>query len=158
MAFALSVSKRNAGARGQTGPYAEPNVIPFIDVLLVLLVIFMVTAPRPTVDIPVDLPQHGPAIVLGAPTIVALRDAGGGLRIFVGEEAVDRLDLLGDRIMAHAIVNNPRVSIDQMHAEARILVRADQVTAYGNVVAVLDQLKRDGFIEVGIFAETAQES
>jgi biopolymer transport protein ExbD len=71
---------------------------------------------------------------------------------------VDRLDLLGDRIMAHAIVNNPRVSIDQMHAEARILVRADQVTAYGNVVAVLDQLKRDGFIEVGIFAETAQES
>jgi biopolymer transport protein ExbD len=158
MAFNMSALNRNAGARALAGPYAEPNVIPFIDVLLVLLVIFMVTAPRPNVDIPVDLPQQGPAIVLGAPTIVALRELGGRLQIFVGEEAVDGLEILGDRTMAHVMVNNPRLTLEQMHAEARVLVRADQITAYGNVVAVLDQLKRDGFVEVGIFAETAQDS
>ena len=58
-------------------PAAEPNVIPFIDVLLVLLVIFMVTAPAPTVDLHVDLPR-GPAHDPGPvhPTIVSIRDEG----------------------------------------------------------------------------------
>jgi len=60
-------------------PTADPNVIPFIDVLLVLLIIFMVTAPKPTTDLRVDLPQRNvvsPALL--EPTIVALRQTSEG--------------------------------------------------------------------------------
>jgi len=53
--MAAKVSSGNKG-----GPMADPNVIPFIDILLVLLIIFMVTAPIPTVDIRVDLPPPNP--------------------------------------------------------------------------------------------------
>jgi biopolymer transport protein ExbD len=53
-------------------PASEPNVIPFIDVLLVLLIIFMVTAPKPTTDLRVDMPRPGPTIASAlTPTIVA---------------------------------------------------------------------------------------
>ena len=54
-------------------PTSEPNVIPFIDVLLVLLIIFMVTAPTPTVDLHVDLPSNGARAGPERATIVALR-------------------------------------------------------------------------------------
>jgi biopolymer transport protein ExbD len=58
-------------SRARFEPAADPNVIPFIDVLLVLLIIFMVTAPKPTTDLRVDLPRPGTAIpVVIPPTIV----------------------------------------------------------------------------------------
>src|SRR5215475_2300097 len=91
------------------GPVAEPNVIPFIDILLVLLIIFMVTAPIPTVDIRVDLPPPNPVpIHLEGlnPTIVGIREGAGGLEIFVDEQTVS-LAQLGQTTLDHAIRNNP---------------------------------------------------
>jgi biopolymer transport protein ExbD len=142
----------------KAGPVSEPNVIPFIDILLVLLIIFMVTAPIPTVDIRVDLPPPNPVpIVLEGlnPTIVVIRE-GVGLELYVGPEQVT-LANLGERTLDHAIRNNPALNVEDIYAEARIFVRADQATAYSNVVNVMSQLQEEGFAKVGIFAELASE-
>src|SRR5262249_12535996 len=150
-----------AGKIGGTkgGPVSEPNVIPFIDILLVLLIIFMVTAPIPTVDIKVDLPPPNPVPIRLEglnPTIVGLRETPTGLMIFVDAEVVP-LSQLGQTTLTHAIANNPALDISDIYAEARIFVRADQSTAYGNVVNVMSKLQEEGFAKVGIFAELASE-
>ncbi|MGD9967016.1 MAG: biopolymer transporter ExbD [Hyphomonadaceae bacterium] len=141
------------------GPVSEPNVIPFIDILLVLLIIFMVTAPIPTVDIRVDLPPPNPVPIRLEglnPTIVGVRETSAGLAIYVDEEVV-QLSQLGERTLDHAIRNNPALNVEDIYAEARVFVRADQSTAYGNVVQVMSQLQEEGFVKVGIFAELASE-
>jgi biopolymer transport protein ExbD len=141
------------------GPVSEPNVIPFIDILLVLLIIFMVTAPIPTVDIRVDLPPPNPIPIRlegKNPTIVGIRETPAGLAIYVDEETV-QLSNLGDRTLEHAIRNNPALDISDIYAQARIFVRADQTTAYGNVVNVMSKLQEEGFVQVGIFSELASE-
>ncbi|OQW58561.1 MAG: hypothetical protein A4S17_03770 [Proteobacteria bacterium HN_bin10] len=145
------------GSKG--GPVSEPNVIPFIDILLVLLIIFMVTAPIPTVDIRVDLPPPNPVPIRLEglnPTIVGIRETSTGMAIFVDEEVV-QLSQLGEKTLDHAIRNNPALNVEDIYAEARIFVRADQSTAYGNVVDVMSQLQEEGFVKVGIFAELASE-
>jgi biopolymer transport protein ExbD len=141
------------------GPVSEPNVIPFIDILLVLLIIFMVTAPIPTVDIRVDLPPPNPIPIRlegKNPTIVGIRETPAGLAIYVDEETV-QLSNLGDRTLEHAIRNNPALDFSDIYAQARIFVRADQTTAYGNVVNVMSKLQEEGFVQVGIFSELASE-
>jgi len=145
------------GSKG--GPVSDPNVIPFIDILLVLLIIFMVTAPIPTVDVKVDLPPPNPVpIQLEGlhPTIVGIRETPAGREVFVDEEVID-LSQLGQVALDHAIRNNPALNIEDIYAEARIFVRADQSTAYGNVIDVMSKLQEEGFAKVGIFAETASE-
>jgi len=64
---------------------------------------------------------------------------------------------LNDRTLEHAIRNNPALNVEDIYAEARIFVRADQSTAYGNVVNVMTRLQEEGFVKVGIFAELAIE-
>ncbi|HVY85022.1 MAG TPA: biopolymer transporter ExbD [Caulobacterales bacterium] len=145
------------GSKG--GPVSDPNVIPFIDILLVLLIIFMVTAPIPTVDIKVDLPPPNPIPIRLEglnPTIVGIREGAGGREIFVDNQVVD-ISQLGDVTLQHAIANNPALNVEDIYAEARIFVRADQSTAYGNVIDVMSKLQEEGFAKVGIFAETASE-
>jgi biopolymer transport protein ExbD len=149
--------KVSSGGKG--GPMTDPNVIPFIDILLVLLIIFMVTAPIPTVDIRVDLPPPNPVPIRLEglnPTIVGIRETPAGLAVYVDEEVV-QISQLGERTLDHAIRNNPALNVEDMYAEARIFVRADQSTAYGNVVNVMSQLQEEGFAKVGIFAELASE-
>jgi biopolymer transport protein ExbD len=144
------------GSKG--GSISEPNVIPFIDILLVLLIIFMVTAPIPTVDIRVDLPPPNPVPIRLEglnPTFVGIRETGAGMVIYVDEETV-QLSQLGERTLEHARRNNPALDFNDVYAEARIFVRADQSTAYGNVVNVMSQLQEEGFAKVGIFSELAQ--
>ncbi|UPT61597.1 MAG: biopolymer transporter ExbD [Hyphomonadaceae bacterium JAD_PAG50586_4] len=141
------------------GPVSEPNVIPFIDILLVLLIIFMVTAPIPTVDIRVDLPPPNPVpirLVGLNPTVVGIREGAAGMEVFVDEQTI-QMSQLGDVTLEHAIRNNPALNVQDIYAEARIFVRADQSTAYGNVVDVMSQLQEAGFVKVGIFAELASE-
>jgi biopolymer transport protein ExbD len=141
------------------GPVSEPNVIPFIDILLVLLIIFMVTAPIPTVDIRVDLPPPNPVpirLVGLNPTVVGIREGPAGMEVFVDEQTI-QMSQLGDVTLEHAIRNNPALNVQDIYAEARIFVRADQSTAYGNVVDVMSQLQEAGFVKVGIFAELASE-
>jgi biopolymer transport protein ExbD len=140
-------------------PNSDPNVIPFIDILLVLLIIFLVTAPIPTVDIRVDLPPPNPVPIRLEglnPTIVGLRETPAGMIVFVDQETVP-MSRLGATTLDHAIRNNPALNVEDIYAEARIFVRADQSTAYANVVNVMSQLQEEGFAKVGIFAELASE-
>ena len=144
---------------GSGGPMTDPNVIPFIDILLVLLIIFMVTAPIPTVDIRVDLPPPNPVPIRLEglnPTLVGIRETPTGMEIFVDEETV-QMSEIGDVTLEHAIRNNPALNIEDIYAEARIFVRADQTTAYANVVNVMSRLQEEGFAKVGIFSELAIE-
>jgi biopolymer transport protein ExbD len=153
------ISTGGGGRRGAMQPNSDPNVIPFIDILLVLLIIFMVTAPIPTVDIRVDLPPPNPVpIHLEGlnPTIVGIRETPEGMQVFVDQEIVT-VSQLGATTLDHAIRNNPALNVEDIYAEARIFVRADQSTAYGNVVNVMSQLQEEGFVKVGIFAELASE-
>ncbi|QGZ95618.1 biopolymer transporter ExbD [Terricaulis silvestris] len=138
--------------------FSEPNVIPFIDILLVLLIIFMVTAPIPTVDIRVDLPPPNPVPIRLEglnPTFIIISETGAGMVIAVDSEVV-QLSQLGQVTLDHARNNNPALDFNDVYAEARIFVRADQSTAYGNVVNVMSQLQEEGFAKVGIFSELAQ--
>lgn len=146
----------SGGGKGMQ-PTSEPNVIPFIDIMLVLLIIFMVAAPIPTVDLRVDLPPPNPVPVRPqglSPTYVYIVDQGGELVIRVDDENVT-MATLGDKTLEHAIKNNPALDVVDMYSEARIFVRADQNTAYGNVVTVMGRLQEEGFVKVGIFAESA---
>ena len=152
-------SSGGGGRRGSMQPNSDPNVIPFIDILLVLLIIFMVTAPIPTVDIRVDLPPPNPVPIRLEglnPTIIGIRETPAGLAVYVDEEVV-QMSQLGQKTLDHAIRNNPALNIEDMYAEARIFVRADQSTTYGNVVDVMSKLQEEGFAKVGIFAELASE-
>lgn len=147
----MTQSRASVAARMQ--PAADPNVIPFIDVLLVLLIIFMVTAPKATTDLRVDLPTGGPPAP-GQPTVVMLQANAGAL--FVDGEAVT-LETLPDVAFRHALANNPEMDESNVRAYARILVRADQDAAYANVVDVVDELSGARFAKIGMFGETARD-
>lgn len=155
MTAALAIGRRSV--RHQ--PSAEPNVIPFIDVLLVLLIIFMLTAPRPTVDLRVDMPSGNEqkAIPFIEPTIVELREDAAGYRLLVGEREV-ALERLGRSVLERVLAAQPVLTAQDAFAEARIYVRSDQGVAYGKVVAVIDELQHSGFAKVSIFSQTAEEA
>lgn len=145
-------------ARAHLHPHAEPNVIPFIDVLLVLLIIFMVTAPKPTTDLRVDMPPPipGPASLI-EPTIVDLRAAPSGFAVFVGGAEVG-FDMLGARALAHIVSANPALAAGDIHAEARVFVRSELDVAYAPVVATVEALQLSGFRQVSIIAQSAEET
>jgi biopolymer transport protein ExbD len=159
MAGKISMGGGGGGRRAALQPNSDPNVIPFIDILLVLLIIFMVTAPIPTVDVRVDLPPPNPIKKPPEegrkPTYVVLRDNPGGDFIILVDEEVVLLSQLRTITLNHVIFNNPALDTSEYYSEARIFVRADQNTAYGNVVDVMSQLKEEGFVNVGIFSEIA---
>lgn len=146
-----------ARIRARMQPAAEPNVIPFIDVLLVLLIIFMVTAPKPTVDLRLDLPQSGPSrAMLIDPTIVELREDPSGYRLYVsGVETT--LDQVATETFEHIMSADPALVREDVLAEGRVFVRADLDVAYQNVVSVTDALQEQGFEKVSIAAQRADE-
>lgn len=136
-------------------PSVEPNVIPFIDVLLVLLIIFMVTAPRPTTDLRVDLPTRHPSLAsLIEPTIVHVMATPNGAAIFIGAHQTT-LANVGEQTLAHILATNPTLTPQDLRAQARVFVRADLDLAYHNVVEVVDALKARDFEHVSIVAPEA---
>lgn len=138
-------------------PHAEPNVIPFIDVLLVLLIIFMVTAPKPTTDLRVDLPRPGrPAQVMIAPTIVELRVTPDGHGVFISGRQISETEI-GAGALAHILAANPALDADAAYADARVFVRADLDVAYAPVVHVVEALQQARFTQVAIIAQNADE-
>jgi biopolymer transport protein ExbD len=132
--------------------HAEPNIIPFIDVLLVLLVVFMVAAPASTVDLRLELPRSGVARSEFAPIIVDVGVGPDGLtRYSIAGRSVDLAQLAG-------LAEQAAPEAIDARSEARIFVRADQSVAYGAVVAAIDTLQHDGFAHVGLFAQSADSA
>jgi biopolymer transport protein TolR len=120
---------------------SEINVTPMVDVMLVLLIIFMVTAPLLTVGVPVDLPKTQ-AEVLSDPDepLVITVDAQG--QLFLQETPVD-ITGLAPRLMA----------ITQNKLDTRIYVRGDQSIQYGRVMEVMGALTTAGFAQVALITE-----
>ncbi len=135
-------------------PNADPNVIPFIDVLLVLLVIFMVTAPKPTTDMQLDMPALTSPPTQIVATIVDIAPGEDGVALSVGGDGAS-FDNLGSQVLANALGANPTFDARTAYALAPVYVRADQDIAYANVVAVLEALHDARFRKVGIFAQEA---
>ena len=116
----------------------EINVTPFIDVMLVLLIIFMVAAPRATVDVDVDLPvaSADPAPRPESPVYLSIR-AGGAM---VVNETPVRAEALGQAI--EAATGGDR--------EQRIFLRADKTVPYGTIMEAMNGLRASGYLHIGL--------
>ncbi len=117
----------------------EINVTPFIDVILVLLIIFMVAAPLSTVDLPVDLPTSSatPQKRPDKPTYVTIS---GDLAVSLGENPVKRVDLVA------ALDAQPA----EQGKDRRIFLRADKTVPYGEMMDVLERLRKGGYLKVAL--------
>ncbi|KAB2781891.1 TonB system transport protein ExbD [Brucella anthropi] len=116
----------------------EINVTPFIDVMLVLLIIFMVAAPLATVDVKVDLPAStaAPAPRPDKPLYVTLKD---DLSISVGNDTVAR-ERLGVALDG----------LSEKNKEARIFLRADKNVGYGELMRVMNLLREAGYLKIAL--------
>jgi biopolymer transport protein TolR len=116
---------------------AEINVTPLVDVMLVLLIIFMVTAPLLTAGVPVNLPQSKAGALKQdqEPVTISIEESGA---VFIGDEQIGD-GVLGERLAAIARRDPPQ-----------IFLRADQALDYGDVMQVLGELNRAGLNKVAL--------
>ncbi len=131
-------------ARGRTRryrPMSEINVTPMVDVMLVLLVVFMITAPLLTVGVPVDLPQTASSRIVGQdePLVITVRADG---KVYIQDSEIDMSRLIA---RLDAITENRK--------QTRIFVRGDKAIAYGRVMEVMGSVNLAGFDRVALITE-----
>lgn len=116
------------------------NVTPFIDVILVLLIIFMVAAPLSTVDLPIDLPTSSamPQKKPDKPTYVSIKP---DLTLAIGENAVKRTDLVSSLD-----------GISDMSKDKYVFLRADKAVPYGDLMGVMEILRSGGYSRIKLVA------
>ena len=127
--------------RKQTKIMSQINVTPFVDVMLVLLIVFMITAPLLTVGVYVDLPKTRASQLnsKGDPIIVSIKQNG---ELFIQERAIDPLKLL------------PRLkAISSGNKNLKIYVRGDKNVPYGVVLDTIAKIKSSGFKKVALVAK-----
>jgi len=141
--MAIALPSRSTGRRRRTRPMSEINVTPFVDVMLVLLIVFMVTAPLLTVGVPVDLPKTKAQALSQErePLSVTIRKGG---RIYLQNVAVDEDELLA-KLSA----------IAESGYDQRILVRGDRAVDYGRVMEVMGLLSSAGYTKIGLVTDIA---
>ena len=127
--------------RHRRPPMSEINVTPMVDVMLVLLIIFMVTAPLLTVGVPVDLPKTEASVITGQdePLVITINSSG---RIYLQETEL-KLDVLVARLRA----------ITRNKLETRIFVRGDRSVVYGRIMELMGTINAAGFRRVALIAE-----
>ena len=138
------------GSKFDLGQNSDMNVTPFVDVMLVLLIIFMVVAPLATVSIRIDLPPAKPpkdASKEKPPTFISIQDSG---QIFVslGKSQLKLSSMEGlatDLPLSLGAVAKP--------TEERIFIRADRHVRYRQFMDVINQLQRDGYYKIGLISE-----
>jgi len=139
--MAVGIQVRDHGRRGRRRVMAEINVTPFVDVMLVLLIVFMVTAPLLTVGVPVDLPKtHAQALGQDRePLSVTIRSNG---RIYLQNTPVPEDDLV------------PRLTAIAANGyDQRIFVRGDKSVDYGRVMEVMGLMSAAGFTHIGLVTD-----
>ena len=125
---------------------SEINVTPFVDVMLVLLIVFMVTAPLLTVGIPVDLPKVKASALTDQKDPLEITVKLGG-EIYLGESAVEVENLI------------PRLNaITELNKDARIYVRGDRVVAYGRIMEIMSLVNSAGYIKVALVTQNPKDN
>ena len=125
---------------------SEINVTPFVDVMLVLLIVFMVTAPLLTVGIPVDLPKVKASALTDQKDPLEITVKIGG-EIYLGESEVDVENLI------------PRLNaITELNKEARIYVRGDRVVAYGRIMEIMSLVNSAGYTKVALVTQNPKDN
>ena len=138
--MSTSIADADLDNDGDFAETHEINVTPFIDVILVLLIIFMVAAPLSTVDLPIDLPSSTatPQKKPDKPTYVSIKP---DLALAIGETPVKRVDLVR--------------SLDEMEGTSKdsfIFLRADRAVPYGELMDVLEILRAGGYAKIKLVA------
>ena len=134
----------SGGGKYQEEANSEINVTPFVDVMLVLLIIFMVAAPLAAVTVKVDLPPAvaKPSTNPPKPVYISLQSNG---RVFIQDKPSD-LASLGDDLRNHlGATRNP--------TKERIFIRADKEVLYGDFMGVMNMLQDNGFYSVALVGE-----
>ncbi|MEM9289287.1 MAG: protein TolR [Pseudomonadota bacterium] len=141
-----SVKKPGGGGR-RYRPVAEINVTPFVDVMLVLLIVFMVTAPLLTLAVPLDLPRADAQSMPddNKPLTISI-DAEGA--VFIEDEEVPMDDLI------------PKLAevLKARDGDERIYVRGDEAIDYGRVIEVVSRINRSGFNKVALVTKPVDQS
>ena len=138
----MLLSSRGRGKKYR--PVSEINVTPFVDVMLVLLVIFMVTAPLLAVGVPVDLPKTKASQISSEepPLVISLQNSG---KIFLQE-----IEITPEQII-------PRLAaIKKANPNLRIFVRGDRMVPYGEVIGLMGRIQSAGFDKVALVAQLPQ--
>ena len=139
----MAAKIKTGGAGNQVEANSDINVTPFVDIMLVLLIIFMVAAPLATVSVEVKLPravappQQNPP----KPVFISIQNDGD---VFIGDGRTS-VEGLGDDLRRLIRTRNPE--------EERIFIRADQTTRYGNFMQVMNALQDNGFYSVALVGE-----
>ncbi len=142
--MAAEVQGRQRRRLGKRVPMSQINVTPFVDVMLVLLIVFMVTAPLLTVGVTVDLPKSSAPNIKGSDEPIAISvDLQG--QIYLMETKIE-LGELSPRLKA--IANNDM--------DRRIFVRGDKGIAYGRIMEVMGALNEAGFNKVALITQIPQ--
>jgi biopolymer transport protein ExbD len=143
-------AKLAGGGQGKykLGQNADINVTPFVDVMLVLLIIFMVAAPLATTALQIDLPPAGPiGQPLHKPTFLSIRK-GGETYVVAETETLRAPDLAHlTSILAPRLIGKGPVK------ERTVLIRADREVRYKEFMAVVNQLQSEGYYKVGLISE-----
>ena len=146
MAATVGTGENSGGSKKRFGDNAEINVTPFVDVMLVLLIIFMVAAPLATVNIKLDLPppsaDQQPLPV--EPVFVSLQDTG---QIFIGTTSTGEVEVTWATFRK---VLGDKTGGDY---KRKIFVRADQKTKYADVMKMMDEIQDSGYHELALVAE-----
>jgi len=138
-----------ARTRNKHRPMSEINVVPYIDVMLVLLIIFMVTAPMLMQGVKVDLPEASADPVENQdsePVIVSV-DAGGQLFLNLGQE---------DQVLSLPTIRDRVAAVIRRSPDKPVLVWGDRAVPYGEVVTVMVALQEAGAPSVGLVTENPQ--
>ena len=132
--------------RRKLRPMGEINVTPFVDVMLVLLIVFMVTAPLLTVGVPVDLPKTKASQISDdqTPMVISIKKD--------GQLALQYRDIGNDELI-------PRLeAVARVKPDTRIFVRGDKDVPYGEVMAVMGRVQEAGFSRVALITKLPEEN
>ncbi len=135
-----------AGNRGKRKPMADINVVPYIDVMLVLLIIFMVTAPMLMQGVKVDLPEAtaDPVENQDSEPVIVSVDAAGQLFLNLGQE---------EQVLSLATIKERVAAVMRRKKDTPVLIWGDRDVPYGEVVTVMVALQEAGAPSVGLVTE-----
>jgi len=144
----MAMNLPSSRAKGRRAPMADINVTPLVDVMLVLLIIFMVTAPLMTAGVPVNLPDsRAKALDQDQKPVDIAVDRDG--TIHIGEDAVT-MDELPDRL---SVIASERRQGDK---PPQVFLRADKALDYGRVMEVMGELNRAGLNRVALVSNAKE--